>query len=69
MECVRGVSREVVCFDYAHISALRAHVWVHLYFVCTVVRLCLKLMSRGVTAMTAYLCVAPREYVLISAAA
>ena len=34
---MRGVSREVVCFDYAHIHALRAHVWGHLDFVCNYV--------------------------------
>ena len=67
VECVCGVSREVVCFYFAQIHALHAHVWGHLDL--CLLSLCLKLMLRGVTAMMAYMCSVPRKYVLVSAAA
>ncbi len=50
MECARGAGREVKCYEFAHIRALRAHVWVHFSLIWCVISLCLKLMSCGVTA-------------------
>ena len=66
VEFVRGVSREVVCFNFARIHTLHAHVWGHLDL--CVMSLCLKLMLCGVTAMMAYMFSVPRTYVLASAA-
>ena len=67
VECVRGVSREVVCLILRK-STLCMHTCGATLILC-VISLCLKLMSRGVTAMMAYMCSVPRKYVLVSAAA
>ena len=55
------------CVLITRTSTLCAHMCGATLILC-VNSLCLKLMLRGVTAMMAYMCSAPRKYVLVSAA-
>ncbi len=55
-------------FKILRTSTLRAHMCGATLILC-VINLYLKLMSRGVTAIMAFMCSAPQKYVLVLAAA